>query len=115
MLAYPFPLCILEVAMTNQVTLTKAESNLLAKLNGIVSSASYTQNQVRSNPFTGVQREVSGQVAYLIDFTLAAYRSYSMEKGSMILNGKKIPLSIYDRTRYLIMKLDNEAYFDLID
>lgn len=96
--------------------LTKPETNLLTKLSdsyGIVVTNPNPTVEVL-NPISGVSRNVNPLIATLVRFTYRAYSTYDF-KGGMTFNGVPVNISIYDRVRYLVLKLDNKAYAELLD
>ena len=100
----------------DNVTLTKPEANLVSSLvtkYGVIFPDS-TEKTIRNNPCTGLPVSVTPNVASLLDVVFHAYRTYTLH-GEMTYDGVKLPISIYDRVRYLIMKLDRQAYYDLVD
>jgi hypothetical protein len=94
----------------NGHTLTQPERNLLKKLetkHGLVAHESET---VVRNVFTGVEvTDVTPVVAVLIQFVQQT--SY----GDFTFGGEKVAIGDFDRCRYLVMKLDNSAYFAILD
>lgn len=99
-------------------TLTQPEKNLLAKLEGFgveippVLHVDFAP-LYRRNPFGGGS-EVTPAAAALYDFCMEGYKNYSYGFG-FSYKGHKFPVSIYDRTRYLFLKLWPDAYSDLLD
>ena len=100
-------------ATANGISLKKSESNLLAKLEkdyGLVTS----NNTVVSNPYTGVVVNTNPLIAALIAFAITSYKTYSFS-GTMNYLGKKVAVGTWDRTRYLVMKLDADTYYKILD
>lgn len=68
------------------------------------------------NPFSGWEKNASPLVAALTYFTQELIYSDFARRALVKWNvpeGKKVQL--YDRARYLILKLDNEVYMNVID
>lgn len=104
----------------NGKTLTQPERNLLVKLSEI--GVPFEQNATLpveelelSNPMSGVPYSFNNSLVYsLTSFVLDAYRTYDMT-GTMSYHGKPVTIQLFDRAKYLVMKLDNAAYSYLID
>ena len=97
------------------VTLTKPEQNLLAKLSteyGVNTNAE-GPNVIVRNQINGVPSEVSPLVAALVAFVYESNRGGPFD--SLSYRGKKVAVSIFDRTRYLVLKIDPNAYSNLLD
>jgi hypothetical protein len=98
----------------NTTNLTKPEQNLLNKLNtdyNLVVSDKWT---VAVNPLNGVTVQTTPLVAALIRFTQVAYQSYGLF-GKMAFRQKPVSIQTYDRVRYLVLKLDKNAYAQVLD
>jgi hypothetical protein len=99
--------------------LTQPETNLLNKLQtkyGIVINPNDNTKVKLYNRFTGVSVETSMLVAALYRFTIEAISNYEMSgDGKMFFNGKPVAIGVYDRVKYLILKLDRKAYAELVD
>jgi hypothetical protein len=98
----------------NTTNLTKPEQNLLNKLNaeyGLVVNDSLT---AAVNPLNGVTVQTTPLVAALIRFTQVAYQSYGLF-GKMAFRQKPVSIQTYDRVRYLVLKLDKNAYAQVLD
>ena len=97
--------------------LTQPEKNLIAKLESFgVALPTFLPGQVddyRHNPFGGGAR-VTQSCAALYDFAIESYRSYE-RNFTFSYRGHKFPVSIYDRTRYLVLKLWPDVYSALLD
>lgn len=92
--------------------LTKPEQNLLARIEKIVTETRLqilvsTGNASRANLFSGKSVSLEPLAQYLHDFILQSFLC------GMV--GIDCPVSIYDRARYLFLRLWPEAYSDLID
>ena len=68
----------------------------------------YKQPQVAVNPFSGVKAELTGFEYSLYAFCLNWYRRYS--NGEMDL-----PVQAYDDVKYILLEVNTEAYYDLLD
>ena len=98
----------------NNTTLTKPETNLVNKLTneyGLVVNDSLT---IAVNPLSGASVQTTPLVAALIRFTQVAYRSYEVF-GKMTFRHKPVSIQTYDRVRYLVLKLDRNAYSEVVD
>jgi len=75
----------------------------------------YTDTIVR-NPFSGWNKKTNVLVAILVQFTQELFY-HDFHKRDLanwgVPEGQKIQL--FDRARYLILKLDNEVYMEVID
>lgn len=106
-------IALLDYAKQSPVKLTKPEMNLISLLSlsyGVKVNQSETGMTVLSNRFTGENATVTNLVAALVEFIYACETV-----GPVTYHGKKVPVSVYDRTRYLVLKLHPEAYRTLID
>lgn len=105
------------VAELNGVELKKSEINLLTKLEEKYGVALVGDGPVTlANRFTGATVQTSRLVAALYQFTIESISSYEMlGDGKMFFKGKQVAIGTYDRVRYLILKLDKKAYYDLVD
>jgi hypothetical protein len=98
----------------NGKTLTQPEKNLLAKLDamGVVVLVTGTS---ATNQCTGVTMEnLHPVVACLVRWIYQVYATYS-ESGRMNFRGTPVAISIFDRVKYLVLRLDNKAYSELVD
>ena len=97
--------------------LTAPEKNLIAKLESfgveLPPSDASEMALYRRNPFGG-GAEVTPAAAALYDFCMESYRNYSYNM-RFEYRGHKFPVSTYDRTRYLFLKLWPEEYSALLD
>jgi len=98
----------------NNITLTKPETNLVNKLTteyGLLVNDSLT---TAVNPLSGASVQTTPLVAALIRFTQVAYQSYELF-GRMSFKHKSVSIQTYDRARYLVLKLDKNAYAQVLD
>jgi hypothetical protein len=95
-------------------TLTTPEKNLLAKLDSYGLVASDLGTISVSNWINGITVDVHPLVAALVRFIYDTSLTYE-QTYQMSFNGHKLPISIHDRVKYLVLKLDNKAYSTLID
>lgn len=107
-------------AELNGVELKQSEVNLLSKLEekyGVTLGTVGANGPVTlRNRFTGVGVETTRLVAMLYMFTIHAISNYERRgDGKMFYNGVPVAIDTYDRVRYLILKLDKKAYYDLVD
>ena len=104
-----------EVTTVNGKILRQSERNLLAKLETDFNASPFdlpplnSKSQV-TNPLSGVSAETDPVTALLIRFVQVVAYSESMS-----YYGKRVPVSIFDRVRYLVMKTDNNAFFSILD
>ena len=63
---------------------------------------------IAQNPFSGVRVELNPLEATVYNFCMNWYRRYS--NGDMSL-----PIQTYDDMKYLLLELNTQAYYDLID
>jgi hypothetical protein len=96
------------------MNLTNPENNLLAKLTNDYGVLVNDSKTVAVNPLNGVQVQTTPLVAALIRFVQVAYLSYEMS-GKMTYKHKPVSIQTYDRTRYLVLKLDRNAYSEVLD
>ena len=69
--------------------------------------------------FFDIDRELTVQnfralMAALVNFLLVSYRNYNLF-GKMYFNSRPVAIGTYDRVKYLLMKIDNETYYNVID
>ncbi len=98
----------------NNITLTKPETNLVNKLTADYGLVISDQSTEVVNPWNAHRVTTTPLAAALIRFAQIAYNNYAMT-GKMSYNRKPVAISIYDRARYLVLKLDKEAYFNVLD
>lgn len=96
--------------------LTTAETNLLNTLQskyGLVVSDNHT---TATNMVTGQEFNTTPLVAALVKFLNVTYRSYMLfGLGKMYYNNKPVAFGTYDRAKYLVLKLDRDTYYNVID
>ena len=99
-----------DLTSVNGHTLTQPERNLLTKLETKHGLVAYESETVVRNSLNGVEvTDVNPIVVALIQFVQqAAYDDF-------VVGGKKVAVQDFDRSRYLVMKLDNSAYFAILD
>lgn len=103
-----------QYATANAVKLTKPESNLLVKLESNYGLAPIGSEPAKvDNQFGFGSAVVSPLVAALVAFVYASNRVGAFVPLSY--NGKKVDVGTFDRTRYLVLKLDSAAYSALLD
>lgn len=97
-------------SVINGKKLTQPEVNLLNKLveTGYIHEVLPSSAATRTNPFSQASRVLEPLAVVIYDFTVAWMLDY--ERG---LN--KAPVSVFDRARYLFLKLWPDAYSELID
>lgn len=96
------------------MNLTTPEKNLINKLQdnyGLIVSENET---TVTNLFTGQNFTATPLVAALVNFLNVSYRNYNLF-GKMSFNNKPVAIGTYDRTKYLILKLDSDTYYNVID
>ena len=103
------------VSSLSSVKLSKPEKNLLAKLESMGVTIAEVENSVRVNRVSGQSRTLSPVACALFDFVMESYASYLNTRGQFSYNGNKFPVSVWDRTRYLFLKLWVNEYYALID
>ena len=99
---------------SSKPNLTKPESNLIAKIEAM----GWRINPMPTatiNRFTGLTRTLDPFVSALTEFVLISYDNYMRTQGQFSFNGVKFPVSTFDRVKYLVLKLDSQAYYDFID
>ena len=69
----------------------------------------FTENQVCENPFSGVEVELNPVEASIYNFCVAWYSRY--QRGI----NPQAPVQVYDSMRYLILDMNSDAYYDLLD
>lgn len=105
---------ITDYTTANGISLTKPETNLSNQLSekyGLLVSEIET---TAVNQFTKQEFPASPISAALVRFLNVAYRNYILY-GKMSFASTPVTVSIYDRTKYLLLKLDKETYFNTID
>jgi hypothetical protein len=81
--------------------LTRSEMNLLNTLVEKYGWKTFLDNEIATNPQNGVTCKVN--------------RKEFLGDGQMTVNRIPVAVNFYDRVRYLILKLDREAYSNIID
>ena len=98
----------------NGKSLTQPEKNLLAKVDALGVTVSDIETSAR-NPVTGVTLEnLHPVVARLVRWIYQVYATYD-GMGPMTYGNQKVAISTFDRVKYLVLRLDNKAYSDLVD
>jgi hypothetical protein len=68
----------------------------------------YTEPQIARNPFSGVEMELDPLEFSIFTFCLRWYKAYE--------NGlTKLPIQVYDSMKYLLLNIDADAYFNLLN
>ena len=99
---------------TTDITLSKPETNLINKLTDDYGLELPTDLTV-INAFSGQSFTANSPLsAALVNFLLVSYRNYNLF-GRMFYNNKQVAIGTYDRVKYLLMKIDNETYYNVID
>lgn len=70
--------------------------------------AEYLQTMKATNPFTGVEVELTPLEATIYAFCTRWYQKYSF--GDMVA-----PIQTYDDMKYFLLEINEQAYFDLLD
>ena len=105
---------ITDYTAAHNISLTKPETNLSNQLSekyGLLVSEIET---TAVNQFTKQEFPASPISAALVRFLNVAYRNYILY-GKMSFASTPVTVSTYDRTKYLLLKLDKETYFNTID
>lgn len=105
---------ITDYTTANGISLTQPETNLSNQLSekyGLLVSEIETTT---INQFTKQEFPASPLSAALVRFLNTAYRNYVLY-GKMSFASTPVTVSTYDRTKYLLLKLDKETYFNTID
>lgn len=68
----------------------------------------YTEPQVASNPFSGVEMELDPLEFSIFDFCIRWYRA--AENGLT-----NLPIQTFDAMKYLLMNINANAYMELLD
>lgn len=112
------PLSLTSLAAATGVKLTKPQSNLIAKLDNygvaIACDAEPTSTLTVANPVSGYSADLPVFVAALVLLCYRLMASYE-RSGTMSFNGHSVPISVYDRTKYLVLALNPSAYQNFID
>lgn len=95
------------VSLAAGIALRQPEINLLAKIDKVSQVVTVEMAELRQNPYSGKTVSLSPFLASLHDFIIVSYR-----RGVV---GSAFPVSVWDRARYLFLRLNPEAYYDLID
>jgi hypothetical protein len=94
----------------------KADQKFIMEFFG---SEFYQEGSVtRQNMFSVQSVEVSKGVGMLVDFIMRVQDIYNNDAACKAFHPKltaRNAISKFDRARYLVMKLDNAAYFALLD
>lgn len=101
----------------NGIKLSQPEKNLLVSLvekYKVELPEVAAPNSKVINPLSGAACECNAIVATLTKIVQSVSYNYA-GYGQMNLNGVKMPISIFDRIRYLVMKLDNKTYYAVLD
>ena len=96
-----------EVTEIDGKKLSKSEMNLLKKIDALGVMGVETNQQVRTNRYSGAQRTLSPIAVTLYDFIMIQY-----DAGNV---GKLFSVSLWDNCRYMFLKYWPDEYYDLID
>jgi len=99
----------------NGISLTKTEFNLLEKLDIKYGLIVNPHDTTAINMCSGSKFTVSPLSAALVKFLNEAYRTYALDGTQMHFNGNTVAVGIFDRVKYLLMKLDIDTYSNTID
>lgn len=105
---------ITDYTTANGISLTTPETNLSNQLSekyGLLVSEIET---TAVNQFTKQEFPASPISAALVRFLNVAYRNYILY-GKMSFASTPVTIDTYDRTKYLLLKIDKETYFNTID
>lgn len=98
----------------NGKKLTQPQLNLVAKIDSMGVEMNWGMPVVVKNPITGFSATLDPFIAILVRLT--QYLSYNYSgMGPMNYEGHKVPIQTYDRIKYLVLALDNEAFSNFID
>jgi len=106
-----------EYAIAKGYKLSKPDSNLLTKLENdykVRVGLDDPDPVYAVNPVNGASCAVNPLIWLLHRFVIRTYSTYGSSAG-MNYNCKPVSIAIFDRVRYLILKLDKKAYAELID
>jgi hypothetical protein len=90
------------MAKQKTIKFTKSEQNILDSLENLPS-----ENQIVKNPYTEVEVELTPRETALYNHIL--------NLNDRINKGETNLIQKFDRSRYLFLKLNSDAYYDLID
>ena len=105
---------ITDYTTANGISLTQPETNLLEHLSEKYDLLVSEIETTAVNQFTKQEFPASPFAAALVRFLNVAYRNYVLY-GKMSFASTPVTVSTYDRTKYLLLKLDKETYFNTID
>ena len=95
--------------------LTKPQMNLLAKLDAMgVDLVPSGYPAIVTNHSSGFSGPLNPFIGALVEWVYEVYSTYD-RAGAMNYNGTKVTVQTFDRTRYLILALDKQAFSDFID
>lgn len=102
--------------LPSNIKLSKADLNLLNKVYEAYNVEAHEDVSYGVNPTSGVSMDVNPTVAALVEFVHTAYANYARSASyTMTYNTKRVPINVFDRVKYLVLKLDRRAYGELID
>jgi hypothetical protein len=97
----------------NGIKLSKAQMNLLTKLDGYgIVIPSYSETVI--NPVSGFYEELNPFFTFLVRWVYEVYKSYKMFQ-SMYYRENKVSIQTFDHVRMLILSLDSNVYSNFID
>lgn len=100
--------------MMNDTKLSTADNNLIAKLASTYKVFPNDSITTAVNPLSGARVQTTPLVAALIRFAQVAYVSYEVA-GRMTFRNVPVTIQTFDRVRHLVLKLDNNAYSQILD
>jgi len=97
------------VTSINGKELTKPEQNLLKKLATKHGVVGYDITCNVQNPFSGEGVVLDGVTAALVHFI------YYVPNLGFVVGGQNVAIQDFDRTRYLVQRVNRDAYYTLLD
>jgi hypothetical protein len=102
--------------LPTNVKISDADIRLVEKIANTYGVEAYADVDYGVNPISGVTLNVNPTVAALVEFIHTAYFNYSRSANyRMTYNNKLVAIGVFDRVKYLVLKLDRNAYSNLID
>ena len=103
-----------DYATAHGIALTQPETNLLEHLSEKYDLLVSEIETTAVNQFTKQEFPASPFAAALVRFLNVAYRNYVLY-GKMSFASTPVPVNTYDRTKYLLLKIDRETFMNTID
>lgn len=104
----PFKLNTLTgLAAQHKVMLSKSEAKTLESIDKFEMWSPTGRDEARKNPYSGVEHMLNPLLVGLYDFIIDSHNNHLLIK--------IVPVNLWNKARYLFLRLDSQKFYDLID